>query len=184
MSEKASKRLFIALGLPGEIKSRFAAMKEEIPGLKWTSAQSLHITLRFLGEIPLQDIPGLKAALAEVKPAPFSLRIAGLRLFARGAGSIVWAGLTPCAELALLKESVDAAVLSGLGLAPDGGRFRPHITLGRMKSGDTAALRAFVNAKGGYGDGEFGVAAFTLFSSVLKPGGAEHFAEEVYPLQG
>lgn len=182
IAERTTQRLFIALALPQEAQKRFADLKEEIPGLKWTPTQSLHITLRFFGEIARYDTPGLKAALCEIKAAPFSLRITGLSLFARGPENILWAGLAPCAELVALKGMIDAAFV-GAGIAPASGLFRPHITLGRMKNGDTAALRAFVSARAGQGGGEFTAAAFTLFSSILKPSGAEHFPEEVYPLK-
>lgn len=68
-----------------------------------------------------------------------------------------------------------------LGKASDG-RFSPHITLGRAKQADRAALKIFTAKYGDVITAAFRVESFTLFSSVLAPGGAVHTVEELHPL--
>lgn len=83
--------------------------------------------------------------------------------------------------LALKKQVDDALALHG-GLKVPDGRFSPHITLGRAKRADRSALKNFTAKYGDATTAAFEVESFTLFSSVLAPGGAVHTAMERYPL--
>ena len=80
-----------------------------------------------------------------------------------------------------LKKQVDDALALHAGLKAPDGRFSPHITLGRAKRTDRAALKNFTAKYGDATTAAFKVESFTLFSSVLTPGGAVHTAKEWYP---
>ena len=181
---KESVRLFTAVELPATVKSLLLSLKTNIPGLKWTGAENLHLTLRFIGEVPAQNLPAIKEALRVVRPPAFPLRLNGLGLFERPYQSILWAGLENRPELISLKRDIDKALSAGAALAPEKGRFSPHITLGRLKDSAPEMLYEFVNKNTAEVRGEFAVASFVLFKSTLEPGGAVHKLEETYPLQG
>ncbi len=176
-------RLFTAVELPAAVKTVLLSLQTDIPALKWTREDTLHLTLRFIGETAQSKLPAIKAALASVQGASFFLRLNGLGLFERPAQTILWAGLESCPELTALKHGIDAALTVGAGLAPAQGRFSPHITLGRLKGPAPAELRRFAHAHATASMAEFTVTSFTLFRSVLRPDGAVHFQEEVYPLR-
>lgn len=176
-------RLFTAVELPAAVKTMLLSLQTDIPTLKWAREDTLHLTLRFIGETEQSKLPAIKAALASVQGAGFSLRLNGLGLFERPAQTILWAGLESCPELAALKHGIDAALTSGAGLAPARGRFSPHITLGRLKGPAPAELRRFAHTHATADMAQFTITSFTLFSSVLRPNGAVHFPEEVYPLR-
>ncbi len=176
------KRLFIAVELPEAVRGRLRELRRELPDIRMASPDNAHLTLRFLGVLPEQDVPAIKAALRGVRAAPFSLRLRGLGLFSRSRQSVLWAGLAPCPALPDLKRHIDEALLRGAGLAPDTGRFAPHVTLSRLKAGVPPSLRAAVTRHAATVFGEFSVAAFILFSSALTPGGALHTVEEACAL--
>ena len=177
-------RLFTAVEPSAAVKSMLLSLRANIPGLKWTRENSLHLTLRFIGETPQDKLAAIKTALASVGAPCFSLSFNGLGLFERPAQTILWAGLEVCPELTALKRGVDAALAASMGLAPDKGTFSPHITLGRLKGPAPEALRLFVRDHSPQVAAQFAVTAFTLFSSVLQPSGAVHSPEGAYPLRG
>ena len=181
--DKESLRLFTAVELPVAVKNLLLSLKTNIPGLKWTGAENLHLTLRFIGEVPAQTLPAIKKALRGVIAPHFSLRLSGLGLFERPYQTILWAGLESHPQLIALKRGIDKALAADAGLAPEKGRFSPHITLGRLRDSAPEMLYEFVNRNTNEVREEFAVASFVLFKSTLRPGGAVHQLEEVYPLQ-
>ena len=176
-------RLFTAVEPPTAVKSLLLSLRANIPGLKWTRESGLHLTLRFIGETPHDKLAAVKTALVSVVVPCFSLNLNELGLFERPHQTILWAGLEMCPELAVLKRGVDEALAASMGLAPDQGRFSPHITLGRLKGPASEALRLFVRDHSPQAGARFAVTAFTLFSSALQPSGAVHSPEGVYPLR-
>lgn len=177
-------RLFTAVEPPAAVKSLLLSLRANIPGLKWTRENGLHLTLRFMGETPQDKLAAVKAALSSVNAPCFSLKLSNLGLFERPHQTILWAGLEMCPELAALKRGVDAALAASAGLAPDKGSFSPHITLGRLKGPAPETLRLFVRDHSSKVETQFAVTSFTLFSSVLQPAGAVHSPEGVFPLRG
>lgn len=179
----ATLRLFTAVEPPAAVKSLLLSLRANIPGLKWTRENALHLTLRFIGETPQAKLAAVKTALASIDAPCFSLNFNGLGLFERPHQTILWAGLKECPELAALKRGVDAALAASAGLAPDKGSFSPHITLGRLKGPAPEALRLFVRDHSHKVAAQFTATSFTLFSSVLQPAGAVHSPECIYPLR-
>ncbi len=180
---KESIRLFTAVELPAAVKNLLLSLKTNIPGLRWTSPENLHLTLRFIGEVPLQNLPTIKKSLRGAVVPEFSLRLNGLGLFERPYQTILWAGLANRPELISLKGGIDKSLAASAGLAPEKGRFSPHITLGRLKDSAPEMLYEFVHRNTAEVVGEFAVTSFVLFKSTLKSSGAVHRAEETYALQ-
>lgn len=182
LRKRKTQRLFVALELPEDLLARLEALKPEFPGIPWTPRNNLHLTLRFIGNVPEEDIPGIRAALRTVRAGCFFLRVRGLGIFAQSRQTILWAGLEPSADLLVLKRRVDAALEGGPALAMVSGRFAPHITLSRMRKNRPETLRRFVGDHAETDLGKFHVISFALFRSELAPGGAVHSLEEAYPL--
>ena len=131
--KRKAQRLFVALELPGNVLARLEALKPEFPELPWAPRKNIHLTLRFIGNVPDKDLPGIRAALRTVRAGCFFLRVRGLGIFSQSRQTVLWAGLEPSADLLALKRRVDAALESGPALATVSGRFVPHITLSRIR---------------------------------------------------
>ena len=179
-----TQRLVVAVELPDSVRQLLAQRQKGLPGMRWASQNNLHLTLRFIGEVPLAQVAAIREALQDVRAEGFLLHINGLGFFDRRPQAVLWAGVEPAPGLLELKREVDDALEKHAGLNVSGGRFSPHITLGRMKQADRKALGAFTTGDGAILAAEFTVESFTLFSSVLNPNGAVHTAEERYSLAG
>jgi len=75
------ERLFIALALPDPIKAPLVGLAEPISGIAWTCPEQLHLTLRFLGDVPVGQIDRIGKRLAAVCVEPFLLPVEGLDSF-------------------------------------------------------------------------------------------------------
>jgi RNA 2',3'-cyclic 3'-phosphodiesterase len=126
-------RLFVALPVP----ERCARLLSGLPraGLdgKWSHPGDLHITLRFLGDLPPASVPDIKNALARVRRPAFGVEVAGLGLFDNRRGGVLYARVDSTRKMnALCGDVTDALTPLGFdfGLRP----FIPHITLVRLKN--------------------------------------------------
>ena len=108
------------------------------------------------------------------------MRVRGVGMFVGKQRVTLWAGLEPSPDLLALKQRIDGALNLHAGLAPDKGRFTPHITLRRIKSPVPDAVRRFVKTRAATALGGFSVRSFALFRSELRPEGAIHTLEERY----
>ena len=180
--KRKTQRLFVDKKKNKDVLARLEALKAEFPGIPWAPRKNLHLTLRFIGNVPEEDVPGIRAALRGVRAGRFYLRARGLGIFAQSRQTVLWAGLEPSPDLLALKLRVDAALEGGPAPDPVPGRFIPHITLSRIRKNRPAALRRFVGEHAGTDLGGFHVTSFALFRSELTPGGAIHFLEEAYML--
>lgn len=132
-------RTFVALEIPAPHKAALASLLESlrprIPGLRWSAPETIHLTLRFLGDSTAETLaaltPRLRAA-ATACPAG-EVRLSGLGVFPeRGAPRILWLG-APLSEAMLgLQRDVEAAAVAS-GFAPEDKPFRSHLTLGRWR---------------------------------------------------
>ena len=173
-----AKRLFIGLELPTSCKTTLEELDPDLPGLRWVPPAQQHLTLSFLGEVPLDQVERLEESLREVRVPPFFLPLQGVGFFgARGRVSVVWVGVGKGhPHLFALHHHVQDAVLRA-GLEADLKPFHPHVTVGRSRNLSSQALQPFLK---NHRDEEFGlfeVKEFVLFSSLLAPEGATHFPE-------
>ncbi len=127
-------RLFIAVNFSQKTLDRLFDMvgklRENAKRGTFSKRENLHLTLAFLGEVGFDRLDLVKQAMDEVAASSFELVISGVGRFKREDGDIVWAAVRECREL----DSVYRQLRRGLeerGFRLDGGRFTPHITLGR-----------------------------------------------------
>lgn len=183
-------RLFVAIVPPAPLPARLHALQERLrpagADVKWVEAQNLHVTLKFLGETPETDLPGVKDVLRSLAPtqAPFHLRLAGAGFFPpRGTPRVVWVGLDEGFEaLRHLHVAVESACRT-LGFAPEDRPFAAHLTLGRVRStGHEDALKREIVKLRDDVVGSFRVGGFSLVESRLTPRGPVYTHVEDYPL--
>lgn len=178
LRESEKLRVFVALAL--EPDARAALIRAGIDlrrepwakDVRWVRAQSLHLTLRFLGEIAADRVPGLLDSLGERLRdlEPFSFTLCGLSLFPSPARPrAVAAQLTAERTLAELAAAVEEAVVVA-GHPAETRRFRAHITLGRFRRKGPRGLEFSASME------EISVAVndVVLLRSALGPGGARY----------
>jgi 2'-5' RNA ligase len=132
-------RLFVALDIDAEIRGRLAqfmdGVREFAPDARWVSAESLHLTLKFIGEWPGERLDELKRTLAGVHGQPTEITFSGTGFFPTPkAARVFWIGIQAGPELASLAGAVDFAT-SALGIESEKRAFAPHLTLARTGSG-------------------------------------------------
>ena len=177
---QGEERLFVAVELSDAVKARLLNVRTLVPGLKWTPAANLHLTLRFIGQVPQNCIPLVQQSLCRISFDAFRLTVAGLCLFKRGTGGILWAGVKKEPALMKLKQKVDEALWESAMLSLDEKEFSPHVTLSRLKKPISQPLKQLVQVRFAEHFGAIEVAGFTLFRSFLRPSGAVHEMVERY----
>jgi len=174
-------RTFIAVDLGEEIRAALAKAQRTLQrahaDVKWVNPKNIHLTLTFLGNIPIDNIRPLEAAMEQTLQGleTFNLKVAGTGTFGKPKRPrIIWSGIEESPPLLKLQEKTVEA-LRAVNIQFDAKPFSPHLTLGRVKSSKhiSALLEALEKDK----DAEFGSAEISevlLIKSKLKPGGAEY----------
>jgi 2'-5' RNA ligase len=170
-------RLFVAVELPVDVRAAIERAIEPLhhrwARLRWVPPERWHLTLRFLGERPYQELGPIESALAEVagRGASFPVRVGGLGCFptARRA-SVLWVGFDDGEGL----NGLAAAVKEALGPASEGSEhpFRPHVTLARSPRPVALGLDAAPSLE----PAGFEVEGFALIRSRLGGGGPRYEA--------
>ena len=159
-------RLFAALALPEDIVLRLQGLCGGVPGAFWETPENLHLTLRFVGDVPGDVAEDIAYALASVRLAPFELELAGVGHFSSGpVVRVLWAGLRKSDALLALRARIEAA-LRRIDLAADGRRFIPHVTLAKLDDPSVPKVQEWLAANALFKAGPFAVERFALYSSV------------------
>lgn len=169
-------RLFLAINLPDDICEELDAAATPSHALAWTPRQQLHLTLRFLGEVPREQVGLLAAALAQVRVEPFLLALSGCGTFPSDAkAQVLWIGVgSGHPRLYQLRQRIDDSVLRH-AIPADLRRFLPHVTLARLRNGHPAsAFQPLLKRFASYESPPFLVQSFGLYESELLPTGAVH----------
>ena len=134
-------RSFIAIELPGELKLALARLQDKLKSgsrapVKWVDTDSVHLTLKFLGNIDSGIVGKITSALEEAVRGthPFSIEVSGLGVFPNiRRVQVVWVGLTGEVEkLGQLQQRIETGLVP-LGFAAESRPFTPHLTLGRVR---------------------------------------------------
>jgi 2'-5' RNA ligase len=181
-------RAFIAIELDDAVRTAVAEVLRSLrtgPGgdaVRWVPPENLHVTLRFLGDIAPAQVPAIAGVLGEVAAGqrPFQLRLGRVAGFPSARRPrVVSCQVGPRAPLEQLAQAVERAVVK-LGFEPEKRRFRPHLTLGRVRGRAHPAVTAPVTAAG---ESQC-VDAIALFRSRLGRSGATHTPLERIALGG
>lgn len=180
-------RLFTALVPPVIVQSELAEVAEPLAGVRWTPAENIHLTLRFIGETDDAKTERYAAALAGVRVEPFILPVGGVGVFpTRGPAKVLWAGVgNGHTRLYQLRKQVDEALLAvDAGLAMPG--FHAHFTLGRIgENYDSKELARFLDRHKALEAPPFRVTEFRLMASEPTPGRPPAYRTvRSFPLEG
>ena len=144
-------RSFIALDFPEETRKALEDIQRELKqcgaGVRWVKPSSIHLTLKFLGNIQAAQVEDIARAVAqEIRDQPpITLRPAGLGAFpSRRKPRVIWIGMEGEVQRLNGIQALIENALEPLGFAREKRGFRPHLTIGRVK--DRRRLQSLVDA--------------------------------------
>jgi 2'-5' RNA ligase len=189
-------RSFIAIELSEEAKEGLARLRRKIERdehrfVKWVDPGGIHLTLKFLGNIPSKRVTEITEAVKKAAQgiSPFLLEISGLGAFpSLKQARVLWVGVSgELDKLSRLQQNIDSA-LAALGFAKEERPFVPHLTLARIREGASAPERTSFGEL--VGSTTFAdkypveVEAVRLMRSQLTPAGAIYTCLSVVGLGG
>jgi len=172
--------MFVGIGLPEECRETIfracSPMRERGGAVSWTRAENLHLTLKFLGEVPGERVEELGGLMAEAAGdvRPFDLLLEGAGGFpSMSSPRILWVGIRePLDPVRKLHQNMEN-VLSEAGFPREGRPYHPHITVGRVRKRLPGGLAERIAAA--LSGTRFGMAharSYRLYESRLTPTGA------------
>jgi 2'-5' RNA ligase len=181
-------RTFIAVELSQELKDALRDVQESLirEGLsfRWVKPESMHLTIKFLGEIDKVLLPLIDKAVSEVcaRNKMFSIHLKGMGSFQRKGGSaVIWAGVDEVQSLTTLHSQLEDE-FKPLGFIQEE-RFTPHLTLGRIKIlDDRVHFRQTLEKYRNLSFGTMTVSALSFMKSDLKPEGPVYTRLSHFPL--
>ncbi|MGJ8572917.1 MAG: RNA 2',3'-cyclic phosphodiesterase [Hoeflea sp.] len=174
-------RLFTALEIPREAALSLSLLRGGLPGARWLSTESCHITLRFIGDIDGPTADELINAFDRIDRSSFSLTLSGLGCFGSKKPHSIWAGVSPSPELKALQAEIER-ICQRHGLPPDPRRFWPHVTLARLRNARLGDVVKYLGGRGDFCTLPFDVGRFVVMSSRDSVGGGPYLVEEAYSL--
>jgi len=171
-------RSFIAVDLDdAEIKSQISKAQHDLEqtgaSLKLVQPEIMHLTLRFLGEIPQTTVNRVIEAMGSIRFQPFEVEFSGVGVFPNIRRiSVVWVGITRGQEqLGAIFQQLEPKIRQ-IGLPPDSKGFSPHMTIARVRSGiNKEALAKCVESMRETQFGKMNANAVRLKKSTLTPRG-------------
>jgi 2'-5' RNA ligase len=189
-------RLFIALPAPDSVKEAVARaqsdLRKAVPGqeIRWTRPEQFHLTLSFLGKVPLSRVENLITALRDVceEFAPLTLVSTGIGFFPGARRPrVIWAGVNDAnGRLSALWRALQLVTRPFTAEKAEES-FSGHITLARVNrvpGGQADALMKAAENLAGTTFGEWTATHVDLMRSELSPQGARHIVLAAVPLAG
>ncbi len=196
-------RIFIGIDLDPEIRGRISRFLEGVQGFaadaRWVRPESLHITLKFIGEQTPERVEAIAERLRRVKGGEFEIRSGGYGFFPTAkAPRVFWIGIHAGPQLAELAGTIDMATAE-LGIPREDRPYSPHLTLARASAGRSsgspkwrkgdapnttfAVLEKRLAAMGELDFGKMTAREFILYQSQLSPGGSKYTKLQRFPLR-
>jgi RNA 2',3'-cyclic 3'-phosphodiesterase len=199
-------RIFIGIDLDAGVRSRIEAFVESVrhlaPDVRWTSPESWHITLKFIGEQSVEQVAAITERLRAIERTAFAIHASGLGFFPTAkAARVFWIGVQADPALNALAATIDSATAK-LGIARDERSYSPHLTLARAggrsgsprsQKGDAAntkfvALQERIEetSRADSDALDFGVTLareFILYQSQISPRGSVYSRMQRFPLR-
>lgn len=180
-------RLFTAIDIPEDVRNRLERLLMHLrptAHVKWSAVYNLHVTLKFIGEWPEEDLEKLESALRGVtKRANIVIDVRGLGWFPNPHHPrVFWAGVESGPVLEQLAREIEGA-LAPLGVAREDRAFSPHLTLARIKQpAPLQALRQAVADLESVDFGAFQADRFCLYRSQPGSAGSIYTKLSEYPI--
>jgi 2'-5' RNA ligase len=172
-------RSFLAIELPKPILRKIEEVEADLKAahadVRWVNPEKIHLTLKFFGNIEESRIDSIFQSIEEPvrNTQPFSLKVQEVGAFpSMKSPRVIWMGLVNGSQILTSFQKEIEAQLEKIGFRPEDRPFRPHLTLGRVKS--SRGKNDLVERMEKHKEGEFGdfeVERVILFKSDLKPSG-------------
>jgi RNA 2',3'-cyclic 3'-phosphodiesterase len=200
-------RIFVGIDLENAIRNKIARFLEGVSGFapeaRWVTPESLHITLKFIGEQKPEQVALIGQRLRKIESKMIEIKVSGYGFFPTAkAPRVFWIGIHAGPTLGELAANIDKAT-GELGVPREARAFSPHLTLARAggKSGDPKwrkgdkpnsafatlqkRLGHMTESDGGALDfGKMTADTFILYESHLSPAGSRYTKLEKFPLGG
>src|SRR5215469_7945507 len=193
-------RLFIALAIDEAIRAKLRTFLDGVrgfaPDARWVRSESLHVTLKFIGEKPTDSLDTIKAKLAQLSAPTFDLSFSGYGFFPTAKSArVFWVGIEAGPQLPALAAAIDNTTAT-LGIPKEDRPFSPHLTLARRGGGSGSRRRQKDDSRNKVFQRlseklaampalEFGTMTareFFLYESVLSRDGSRYTKLERFPL--
>jgi 2'-5' RNA ligase len=187
-------RLFIAIPIPEPVRDEIIRVQREMQPLaprgavRWTRPDQFHLTLRFLGDVPVAGLEKLKESVNAVcrSAQPLQMRAEGVGFFPNPhSPRVVWVGMDDQAGLLVdLQKRIETAIRP-FTAEPGEKNFSGHATLGRLKNlkpPDARKLAAHAQTVKDRTFGEWTAHEIEIIRSELSPAGARHTTLVVFRL--
>ncbi len=193
-------RIFIGIDIDDEIRTHIARFLDGVrgfaPDVRWVNPESLHITLKFIGEQKEGQVEAIRERLRRSQGPPLEIRFAGYGFFPTvKAPRVFWIGIESGPLLATLAADIDRA-MAEFGVEREQRAFSPHLTLARGAGGsgspkwrkgdrpnsDFAVLNKRLEAMPALDFGTMTAREFVLYQSQLSPKGSKYTKLHRYPL--
>nr|WP_277754198.1 RNA 2',3'-cyclic phosphodiesterase [Porphyrobacter sp. GA68] len=175
--------MFVALRPPAPVRAELMNLMGGVENARWQDETQLHLTLRFIGEVPPLQAQEIAAELGRVAMQPFSLGLRGVGHFERkGAAHTLWAGVADSPALGVLHGRVERACRR-TGHPVETRRFAPHVTLARLNR-SAGSIAGWLAAHGDFASIPWPVDHMILYESQLTASGACYDPVVRYPLRG
>jgi 2'-5' RNA ligase len=183
-------RSFLAVEIPGSLKEALRSIQDELRScgadVRWVRPESVHLTLKFLGEIDPNLVSNIHEAVesAITDYVKMAIEVRGLGCFPRlKQPRVIWVGLAgDTKSLSAMQEAIEKAV-SPFGFPRENRPFRPHLTIGRVRSNKRRdALIEAIRPSLDLHLGSFTVESVVQFESQLHPSGARYISLWEAPL--
>ena len=181
------KRVFIGIPVGCKIKSILSIVKSAVNcnpiHIQWIPPENIHLTLSFLGNIRVKDIPHLIESLEKkITSNDFQLTITGTGVFPSSKSpKVLWLGISKgIVELTLLQSQVEKSVREFKDNY-ENNTFIPHISIARIKKGPRKIdVLPFLNIV--YSKIELDVNFISMYESKLFPEGTQYTVLDTFPL--
>jgi 2'-5' RNA ligase len=182
-SNKESWRVFCAIEVPPATRrlvlQHIVRLIEAVPDARasWARDSNLHLTLKFLGEMPVASVTNLSAAASRAagEVSPFSIRLEQTGTFpSHGQPRVLWIGISdPSAKLAELHARLEEE--SGkAGFAKEARGFNPHLTIARLRQPEKAKALADAHKQMEFAPLEISVNELLVIRSELSSAGSNY----------
>lgn len=176
-------RVFCAVELEGAVRKKvlqhITRLREAVPDAKasWARDENLHLTLKFLGEIPQTKVPSISDAARRATEmfAPFTIRIEQSGVFpTHGPPRVLWLGITdPEKKLSDLHARLEDEVAQA-GFPKETRPFHPHLTIARLRQPQHARILAAAHKEMEFEPAEIGVSELLVIRSELRSEGSKY----------
>lgn len=190
-------RIFLSLPLPTDVVEELQQLQRDLGAVlregsvSWTRREQMHLTLRFLGDVPSGRVEEIERALTAVcaEGAPLPLRARRVGFFPNSRRPrIIWAAVDDAANrLAPLQAAVNEAIKSIVPLSDEEKEFRGHLTIGRIRRinrTETKALAEAAERVSGRCFGEWMANTIEIVRSELGPDGSRYTCVASIGLRG